>query len=287
MKNLWNPWRMTYIQEQDQHRQGCIFEAGTDKKYEKESLLLYRDAVAVVLLNRFPYANGHLLLAPSRHIGDISGLLPEESAALFNMIRESVAILKKHKNPDGSVKCTEYLIYIPVEKAMAALDPQGTYWSKESMHSLSAVIEEVSHTCFRAMHMFKHGVPAESPNVELVGSIDKYYTMKHFQEMLPKLAEVEDIDDYCFEAKADRKINESCEFQYNIGHDLALKIVDFLESEFTDSEKSTFLRGFYRADSKRQIQHLMSELGFMVRMYPENLEEVSDFIKGLDLRGEQ
>jgi ATP adenylyltransferase len=101
MKNLWNPWRMTYIQEQDQHRQGCIFEAGTDKKHEKESLLLYRDAVAVVLLNRFPYANGHLLLAPSRHIGDISGLLPEESAGLFNMIRESVAILKKHKNPDG------------------------------------------------------------------------------------------------------------------------------------------------------------------------------------------
>ena len=103
MKNLWNPWRMTYIQEQDQHRQGCIFEAGTDKKHEKESLLLYRDAVAVVLLNRFPYANGHLLLAPSRHIGDISGLLPEESAALFNMIRESVAILKKHKNPDGLI----------------------------------------------------------------------------------------------------------------------------------------------------------------------------------------
>lgn len=101
MKNFWNPWRMTYIQEQKQHRQGCIFEAGTDKKHEKESLLLYRDAVAVVLLNRFPYANGHLLLAPSRHIGDISGLLPEESAALFNMIRESVAILKKHKNPDG------------------------------------------------------------------------------------------------------------------------------------------------------------------------------------------
>ena len=101
MKNLWAPWRMTYIQENDPLAKECIFEAGTGKKHEKESLLLYRDALTVVLLNRFPYANGHLLLAPSRHLGDINDLLPEESGALFGMIRESVAILTKHKNPDG------------------------------------------------------------------------------------------------------------------------------------------------------------------------------------------
>jgi len=101
MKNLWAPWRMTYIQENDPLAKECIFEAGTGKKHEKEGLLLYRDALTVVLLNRFPYANGHLLLAPSRHLGDINDLLPEESGALFGMIRESVAILTKHKNPDG------------------------------------------------------------------------------------------------------------------------------------------------------------------------------------------
>jgi ATP adenylyltransferase len=92
---------MTYIQENDPLAKECLFEAGTGKKHEKESLLLYRDALTVVLLNRFPYANGHLLLAPSRHLGDINDLLPEESGALFGMIRESVAILTKHKNPDG------------------------------------------------------------------------------------------------------------------------------------------------------------------------------------------
>jgi ATP adenylyltransferase len=92
---------MAYIREKDQHGKECIFEAGAEKKHEKASLLLYRDAVTVVLLNRFPYANGHLLLAPSRHIGDINDLLPEESSALFEMIRGAVAILKKHKNPDG------------------------------------------------------------------------------------------------------------------------------------------------------------------------------------------
>jgi len=101
MKNLWTPWRMTYIKKKEDAGKGCIFEAGTEKNYEKESLLLYRDALTVVFLNRFPYANGHLLLAPCRHIGDINDLLPEESARLFGMIRNSVAILRKHKNPDG------------------------------------------------------------------------------------------------------------------------------------------------------------------------------------------
>jgi ATP adenylyltransferase len=101
MKNLWAPWRMTYVQDQDRSAGACIFEAGIGKNHEKESLLLYRDALVVVLLNRFPYANGHLLLAPSRHIGDIIDLLPEESSALFDMLRHSIVILRKHKNPDG------------------------------------------------------------------------------------------------------------------------------------------------------------------------------------------
>ena len=101
MKNLWTPWRMTYIQGKKPLEGGCIFEAGAGENYDKESLLLYRDALTVVLLNRFPYANGHLLIAPSRHVSDITDLLEEESSALFDMIRESVAIIRKHKTPDG------------------------------------------------------------------------------------------------------------------------------------------------------------------------------------------
>lgn len=92
---------MSYIQDLGLMERGCIFEAGPDKKHEKESLLLYRDASVVVLLNRYPYANGHLLLAPCRHVGDIEELLPEEEVALFAMIRDSVAIMRKHEKPDG------------------------------------------------------------------------------------------------------------------------------------------------------------------------------------------
>ena len=101
MKNLWTPWRMSYIKDMESKAKGCIFEAGSGKQYDKKNLLLYRDAAIVVLLNRFPYANGHLLLAPKRHIGDIYDLMPEESSGLFAMIRNSITILKKHKKPDG------------------------------------------------------------------------------------------------------------------------------------------------------------------------------------------
>lgn len=92
---------MSYIQETSTEKKGCIFEAGTGKNHEKESLLLYRHNLAVALLNRYPYANGHLLLAPSRHISDIADLLPEESAALFALVQQSVAILRNHLSPDG------------------------------------------------------------------------------------------------------------------------------------------------------------------------------------------
>jgi len=101
MKNLWTPWRADYVKEHETPDKGCIFEAGADRNYDKDSLLLYRDAVTTVFLNRFPYANGHLLIAPARHVGDIVDLSNEENSALLEMIRESVKILRRHKNPDG------------------------------------------------------------------------------------------------------------------------------------------------------------------------------------------
>jgi ATP adenylyltransferase len=101
MKNLWTPWRMTYIQGQDESGSGCIFEAGQGKKYDKGCLLLYRDSLRVVLLNRFPYANGHLLVAPSRHVSELDDLNEQERTALMNMTCQAVAILRGHLHPDG------------------------------------------------------------------------------------------------------------------------------------------------------------------------------------------
>jgi ATP adenylyltransferase len=80
---------------------GCIFDKAGNKSSDKEHLILRRDRLTVVLLNRFPYANAHLLIAPARHVGDICDLKPEENLAIMSLIRHSISILRKHYKPDG------------------------------------------------------------------------------------------------------------------------------------------------------------------------------------------
>jgi ATP adenylyltransferase len=101
MKNLWAPWRMTYIKEKDETNAVCIFDGGGATSSDRKSLLLRRDRLTVVLMNRFPYTNGHLLIAPARHINDLSDLTSEENMALMQILTQSVAILRRHYAPDG------------------------------------------------------------------------------------------------------------------------------------------------------------------------------------------
>lgn len=101
MKNLWAPWRMSYILDPEKDKGGCLFDAAPDKPFAREHLILYRDQTVVTLLNRFPYANGHLLVAPARHVGELETLSAAENAALMSMLQHSVAILKEHLRPDG------------------------------------------------------------------------------------------------------------------------------------------------------------------------------------------
>jgi len=92
---------MTYVSGQEGREPGCIFDRTPDQPHDKENLTLFRDHLTVVLLNRFPYANGHLLIAPQRHIPDISDLTAAENMALMQTIQASVGILRKHYAPDG------------------------------------------------------------------------------------------------------------------------------------------------------------------------------------------
>ena len=62
-KPLWAPWRLEYVQQADEAT-GCIFCA------PEEELVLHRGELAFALLNRFPYASGHLMVAPVRHVGE-------------------------------------------------------------------------------------------------------------------------------------------------------------------------------------------------------------------------
>ncbi|WP_028318685.1 HIT domain-containing protein [Desulfobulbus elongatus] len=101
MKVLWAPWRMEHVLGTTARAQGCLFEPPDTAVQDKSQLLLFRDELTVVLLNRFPYANGHLLLAPRRHLADLTELTPQENSRLMAMLAACCTILRRHLHPDG------------------------------------------------------------------------------------------------------------------------------------------------------------------------------------------
>lgn len=100
MKTLWTPWRMEYI-EGKAGAKGCFFCAAPELPHSSADLILYRDRLLVVLMNRFPYANGHLLVAPARHVADLCELNTEENTAIAVMLSRCTAILRKTFKPNG------------------------------------------------------------------------------------------------------------------------------------------------------------------------------------------
>jgi len=100
MKPLWAPWRMDYIAS-DQEFSGCIFCPGEDRSEDASRLILYVDDKVVVLMNRYPYVNGHILVAPRRHEADLSALRDGELLALMSMVRRITEILRAEIRPEG------------------------------------------------------------------------------------------------------------------------------------------------------------------------------------------
>jgi ATP adenylyltransferase len=88
-KPLWAPWRLEYIEHADEDR-GCIFCDADD-----DELLVHGGPVALVLLNRFPYASGHMLVAPRRHVGDIGELTDDEALSVHRLASAAVGALSQ------------------------------------------------------------------------------------------------------------------------------------------------------------------------------------------------
>jgi ATP adenylyltransferase len=79
---------------------GCIF-CPPSQDDLKERLILHRGETTLVLMNKYPYNNGHLLVAPVRHVPNLDTLSGRELANLLGMVRQAVAILKQVINPEG------------------------------------------------------------------------------------------------------------------------------------------------------------------------------------------
>ena len=96
MKTMWAPWRIEYILSEKEGR--CIFCAALQ---DQDELTLFKGKGTMVTMNKFPYINGHLLVAPVRHVSALDQLSKTEMGELLATVDQSVSILKKVMKPDG------------------------------------------------------------------------------------------------------------------------------------------------------------------------------------------
>ncbi len=96
MKTMWAPWRMAYILGEKENE--CIF---CQALSENDDLTLCKGDVTMVIMNKFPYINGHLLVAPVRHLSSLDQLNQNEMVDLMSFLDKSVSILKKVMKPEG------------------------------------------------------------------------------------------------------------------------------------------------------------------------------------------
>ena len=99
MKQLWAPWRLEYIQGADE-QEGCVFcrAAGLD---DEEGLVVRRGERAFVLVNRYPYASGHLMVAAYRHEGDFAALEADEALEIHRLAATATGVLAETMGPQG------------------------------------------------------------------------------------------------------------------------------------------------------------------------------------------
>ena len=90
---------MDYILQSKQP--GCFLCDMIHEDKDREHLLLKRDKAGFIVMNRFPYNNGHLMVAPYRHVAGLEDLNADETDAWMKLTREAVVILKERMKPDG------------------------------------------------------------------------------------------------------------------------------------------------------------------------------------------
>jgi len=105
MKKLWAPWRMAYIRETlsgDSNDKCVLCEIGkASAEVDEKNLVLARGKHVYVVLNKFPYCNGHLMVTPYEHAGDLAELSDEAVVELWRFAQRSIDTLKSIANPDG------------------------------------------------------------------------------------------------------------------------------------------------------------------------------------------
>ena len=98
-KALWAPWRLEYVEAADE-APGCVFCLAAEGDDER-ALVVHRGVRAFVLLNKFPYSSGHLMVAPYRHVGEFGDLADEEALEIHRLAERGLGALASVYRPHG------------------------------------------------------------------------------------------------------------------------------------------------------------------------------------------
>ena len=102
MKQIWAPWRLGYVQNASKEKKGsCLFCTKYRSKKDKKNYVVKRSKHAFALLNIFPYTNGHIMIAPYRHVADLERLRQEELMDMMKLLTDMKVQLQKHIHPHG------------------------------------------------------------------------------------------------------------------------------------------------------------------------------------------
>ncbi|MFN2577396.1 MAG: HIT domain-containing protein [Pyrinomonadaceae bacterium] len=104
MEILWSPWRHDYITSSgsEKSHSGCIFcSAQQNPSEDKRNLVIHRGTHNFVLLNRYPYISGHLMVAPYAHVGELRAASKESTDEMMDLVKRCEQALRESYNPEG------------------------------------------------------------------------------------------------------------------------------------------------------------------------------------------
>lgn len=101
MKRLWAPWRLEFVSKARKNLEGCIFCNLPKENKDKRNYIVQRGKSSYVILNSYPYNNGHSMVAPYKHVKNLEDLTNQELLEHFDMVRNVIAALKKIYKPSA------------------------------------------------------------------------------------------------------------------------------------------------------------------------------------------
>jgi ATP adenylyltransferase len=100
MKQLWSPWRMNYIMNHDKD-EDCVFCQALKQEDNQENLVFFRGPESFLILNRYPYTSGHVMVVPYTHLAQLEDLPASTRAEMIELAAQAVQVLRALYTPDG------------------------------------------------------------------------------------------------------------------------------------------------------------------------------------------